>query len=168
MNSDKITKLYAALTNKERAALILNSLVECNEREVRRIDNSIPRKSYKSRDAEYSRWFDAMWDVCTFVAIEYWRLEACKQRDLARYMFFLRGEDRIKSEQAYQCFIKGHQHVLALNCALDMFCERHGISAAAVRRFGDIVIEAGGITDIKADDSLLPSYDEKLSGLLPI
>ena len=53
MTEDRITKLYASLTAKQRAALMFNHSVTGDELEVERIAHSVPLVNYRGRDPEH-------------------------------------------------------------------------------------------------------------------
>lgn len=167
MNLNRIARLYDALTNRERAALAFDSLVEGNEEELENIKASIPRQTITGPVLEYSKWFDAFWNVSSYVAIEYWRIKALTHQAFCGYYILSRRDEFEKSEIKFEEFISGHRSVLALNNALDLVCTKYGLNPEAVRKFvGMDANEKSLHGKLEADEEIVGIFRKKLSGVI--
>jgi len=133
---DRISRLYATLTNRERAILVFKHLVEGDKEEVRRIVGSVPMKSYRCADLEYERLYDGIWDMGKAYEAEYWFLEAMASRRMLGGLYLDKRGETEESEKAFQDFSEYAMEAQALDAALEDICEEQGLDVSVVRKFG--------------------------------
>ena len=134
MKTDRITKLYEDLTNKERAALCYRYQMDDNDVEVARIIATVPRKAYEGADEEFKGWLISFSVMANVWAINHWKLYS---RHLAATGGFVYHAGRNEFDQAWvwdQAFTYWETHLLALDRALEAVCERHGFDVDCARQ----------------------------------
>jgi hypothetical protein len=168
MNPDRVTKLYASLTNKERATLAFQYLTDRNTQEVEKVKASIPCKNYRCPDIEYEKWFDAIWDMSSLYAIEHWTLQARKYMAFFKSWMLRRKNDYVhEADEAFDEFILGDEYIRALDCALVSVCTEYGISVEAVKKLADTGTFPVRHPDLQPDEKKKAEFVEMLSRLLP-
>ena len=98
MKTDRITKLYEDLTNKERAALCYRYQMDDNDVEVARIIATVPRKAYEGADEEFKGWLISFSVMANVWAINHWKLYS---RHLAATGGFVYHAGRNEFDQAW-------------------------------------------------------------------
>ena len=134
MRTDRVTKMYDNLTNKERAALAFHYMTDMNETELARIEATVPRHAYRCVDLEYQSWLASFVHVACVWAIEYWQT---KVRKVAATGAGLHLAGRGEYEKADAWFDESNvwdSRLTALDRALEAMCEEHGVDADSVRR----------------------------------
>lgn len=132
MNQNRVTKMYDGLTNKERAALAFHYLTDANELELKRVEASVPVKLYRCPDLDYLDWLDSFFNMAALWAIEHWQMYS---RSLTALVALHINCDNLEKEKS---IIEVHaiweSRLLALDCALLVVCDEHGIDPNRVRR----------------------------------
>lgn len=72
MKTDAITKVYEAITDKQRAALYFQYVTNEDELEAARVLSAVPRRSYKMSNREFIKWHDGFSRVANVFAREHW------------------------------------------------------------------------------------------------
>lgn len=134
----RVNALYATLTNKERALLAFQSIMEGDKEEAQRIAASVPLKRYVCADVEYERWYDAIWALADAYAIEYWRLTTQTYRCAQQAQYLEARNDREGAERVSQGFVEAYESLSALNCALDAVCAKYGLDIERIKEVGRI------------------------------
>ena len=168
MKPNNVTKLYAVLTNKERAAVMFHHIVAKNRQEVARVKTSIPHQTFDGAHIEYTRWFDAIWDVASQFGMEHWRLKSIINQRFCQFLLFDLRQDDEYAENAFEKYISENQVLLALHRAMEVLCVKHGLNIAAIKEFIGMesehsIIEHG----LEPDTEMQARYIERLSRLLP-
>ena len=149
MKDDTITKLYAGLTDKERAALAFDYLIPGNDIEIQRIQSAMPDQHFSGLPREYRQTFDGFLHVALFYALEYWRQVAMANIYLAG-LNAMSGKiteatkhmpnDEISQNAQYQEFDamlklhSGHEvMLLSLEVSIDQISTDYGLNPASLR-----------------------------------
>lgn len=129
-------KVYAGLTNRERAAIAFKFMADANEVEVARVADAVPRKSYIALEFDFRDGVDRLILLASCWCAMHWRLRA----DLAETKWALLAAPNVdKSEWVLPLFDRAQKcetRLLALDRALEQVCAGHGIDAVAVRKVG--------------------------------
>jgi len=168
MKSDRITKMYEGLSNKELALLSFQYLSEMNELECERVAGAVPVKSYICREVEYRQWLDGFFNLSAQFGIEHWRT---KYRNLASTMalrFALEANDIDKINSMLDAHSLCETRLLALDHALVAVCDEHGIDANSVRRLAGVEPFAPMHADLKPDAAYQTEMQINLTRLLMI
>lgn len=72
MKTDTITKGYAAITDKQRAALYFYFVTKEDGLEAARVLSAVPRKAYRMSNLEFAKWHDGFSRVANVFAREHW------------------------------------------------------------------------------------------------
>jgi hypothetical protein len=167
MKSNGITKLYAELTNKERAAISFRYMAEGNEIEVDRIVASVPRFTYRCPDYEYRAWLYAFFSVWSIGAMEHWQ---CRSRAVAA-MCGAQIQLLQKQKGSVSKFIAAQQlwesRLLALDAALEAVCEEHGIDVDAMRGLTETEAYRPVSRDLTPDSEYQERTRDNIRMLLP-
>ena len=166
MKSNGITKLYAELTNKERAALSFRYMTEGNELEFDRILATVPRFTYRCHDFEYRNWLDAFFNVWHIWAIEHWQ---CRYRAVAA---MYGAQIRLRQERMGDVskYLDAHElwesRLLALDAALEAVCEEHGIDVDAMRGLTETEAYRPVFRDLKPDSEYQKRMQDDFRSLI--
>ena len=167
MKSNGITKLYAELTNKERAAISFRYMAEGNEMEFDRILASVPRFTYRCHDFEYRAWLEAFFNVWHIWAIEHWQ---CRCRAVAA-MCGTQIQLLQKQKGSVSKFIAAQElwesRLLALDGALEAVCEEHGIEVDAMRGLTETEAYRPVLRDLTPDSEYQERTQKNFRSLLP-
>lgn len=134
MKDDTITKLYAGLTDRERAALAFNYLTQENDMERKRIESAMPEQHFVGLPLEYRRTFSGILDIASLYGIEYWHLYSRSLEATVAMHIFEESNIMDKANSMHESQKIWKSRLLALDCALLAVCEAQGINADAVRR----------------------------------
>ena len=134
MKQCRITKLYEGLSNKELAALSFHYMAAANELEIERVSAAVPVKTYDCRDVEYQQWVNSFYSVATYWSIEYWKLQAGKLAAIVSLHITLGRGETEKVETIIEVHEGWESRLLALDRALLLVCDEHGIDPKAVRQ----------------------------------
>ena len=134
MKQDRIANLYEGLTNKELAALAFCYMTDTNELELERVAAAVPMKIYKCPDIEYQRWLNGFAAMAALWAIEYWQNYSRFLAALVALHLMIASKAWDRMQAMMDVPVKWESHLLALDRALLVICEEHGIDPDAVRR----------------------------------
>ena len=133
MTEDRITKLYASLTAKQRAALMFNHWAAKDDVEVARIARSVPVLNYRGRDPQYFCWFNDFSQMASAWALLHWRGRCATLTAMWAGFAFMRQDEYEQADESFAEASQGEARLLALDAALDSMCRDHGIDPNAVR-----------------------------------
>lgn len=168
MKPDRITKLYDALTNKERAILSFHHLGG-PDGEIQRILATVPRQAYEGPNHEYREWIHGITSLVSIWAIEHWQLRCAAVAAMSGASIARHAGDEARADKFNKQLWSLESYLLGLDRALEDVCNGHGIDAAAVRKQAD----TEPYRPIIESDKLIanPEYREelraRLSQLLP-
>lgn len=150
MKDDTITKLYAGMIDKERAALAFDYLMQGNDLELSRIGGAMPMQYFIGLPLEYRRILDNLTMVASLYAIEYWRnvamaniylagLNAMSHEAVAATKHMtdeeIANSDDWKTWDGLLERFTSHQvMLLSLEVAIDRLCHERGINPTAMRK----------------------------------
>lgn len=167
MKSDRVTKLYAHLSNKERAVLELSHFASGNELEADRVLSSVPRKTYDCIDFEFRNWRDGIFHMAAMWAVSYWKLYTkCVGASLVSHLALRNGDtERLQEVDAEreQYYIRLH----AVNAALDVVCREHGIDPDDMRKLTSTPQLAFSVPEILLDMEYQKEAEQYLRAFLP-
>ena len=137
MKNNTITKLYADLTYKEKAALTFKYFTEQNEVEIDRIQSSVLVQSYilKSLNFEFIEHRDALFNLAIIYGLEYWQKFSGLGWGFLGLRSALKNENSEESAFLLKVIQKTEGQLLALDAALEKVCEENAFDAAVVRKF---------------------------------
>lgn len=135
MRDDAITKMYAGLTDKERAALAFDYLMRADDVERKRIEAAMPEQYFIGLPLEYRRWTLNLQSLAMLYAIEYWRHVALAQMAMYGASTMLSDtDDPAQWKPMIKHFEEAEVKLLSLEAAFDDVCVEHGINPAAIRK----------------------------------
>jgi hypothetical protein len=159
---NRVSRLYAALTNKERAILVFNHVVTGDKEEVRRIVASVPMKNYRGPDLEYERFYNGIWDAARAYETESWYLAAMASRNLFSWFYFDKHGDAGRAENALQTFFEYSEKTQILEAALEALCDEQGFDLSVMRKFSNTDAEIR-FQSPELDQEAVEKYKAKLS-----
>lgn len=150
MRDDTITKMYAGLTNKERAALAFDYLMRADDVECKRIEAAMPEQYCIGAPLEYRRMLLGLTQISALYALEYWRNVAGANICLAGYLSLghkvlpetghltdtelLQHADYQRWRAIFKMFEQHEVMLLSIEAAIDELCAERGINPAAIRK----------------------------------
>lgn len=166
MSVDRIAKLYAGLTNKERAVLAFRHLVEQNATEVERIAATVPCATYTSLDTEYLQWLNGLAHLASAWGLEHWQLQTRRLAALcgAHCALEVAGEE-LASAMIWMGRLS-ESRLLALDLAIEEICKQHGVAVAAVRQWASAEPFSPHWADVVPDPDFLDQLRESFAALL--
>jgi len=162
MTEHRITKLYASLTAKQRAALMFNHSVAVDELEVERIAHSVPVVNYRGRDPEHFGWLSDISRMASAWATLHWRGRCATLTSMWAGHALMRQHAYEQADESFAEANQGEARLLALDAALDSVCREHGIDAKVVRNLAGTEVYRATRPGVAAD--LL--YVEQVRGWL--
>lgn len=135
MKTDAITKCYAGLSLKERAALTFRYCALENELEMSRITSTVPRVALTGPPPEYSRWFNALTRAACWWAIRHWEAEARAMAAIGGHQIAADSGDMDRAGKLLAALKKWESALLALDETLESVAAEYGFDAEAVRGF---------------------------------
>jgi predicted DsbA family dithiol-disulfide isomerase len=134
----RVSKLYEALSSKEKAAAVFSCLTRLDTTTADRIVATVPMKTYRTLDLDYGDRLSRLSDMATFWGMNYWRemARAFAAMGLMTHAW-LRGREDV-NEEVFETFEKAQSHVVALEAMLMDLCEENGIDPEAVRTLADV------------------------------
>jgi hypothetical protein len=152
MKTDRVTKMYDKLTNKERAVLAFRYMLDMNETEIERIEATVPHHTYRGMDLEYQSWRHVLVSLAFMWAIEYWQFYVRKVAAIAAALRIAgRGEPE-EEEARFDMVAHWSARLVALDRALDAVCEEHGFDAECIRKLAGAGTLPPLLDDIASDE----------------
>jgi hypothetical protein len=125
--------MYEALTMKECAALAFRYMVELNDLELERIEDTVPLVNYRLRNLEYLNWHDRFCGLAHWWTVNHWQLQWAVMAATVACLSARRKHDYQQADQYHARLEQAEWRLIALDCALDAICREHGLAAEAVR-----------------------------------
>ena len=155
--NDSLTKLYAGLTDKEKAVIAFTYRAQRNDLETARIESAMAEQSFIGLPYGYRRMTGNLQDLALVYATEYWRHVALCQAMMAGTMALIRDDDPEAYKPVAQRFKAAESALLAIEQAFDDVCLEHGLDQATMRTIsGERFYEIAN--DVKPNDVCLAGY----------
>lgn len=158
--TDPMMKLYAGLTDTERAKLAFSYLAKDNDLERARIASVMPEQYFVGLPDGYRRMAINLSNLTLMYAVAYWQ-------SVAQCLVLLAGVQAIFSDpdpEAYERTVKSFEAaeaaLLAIEAAFDSVCTEHGLDAAVMRGMAGKRFYTIATPGIKPDDVCLAGYRE--------
>ena len=164
--NDPLTKLYAGLTDEERAVLAFTYRAGHNDLEVARIESAMIDQTFSGAPYEYRRMTAGMYDMALLYAVEYWKQVALCLTMQAGTMALIHDPDPEAYLPLRKAFETAEGVLLAVEQAFADVCLEHRLDIAAMqfvsgKRFYEIATP-----DLKPDDACVAGYREVFEGAL--
>lgn len=163
MATDRIGKVYAGLTARERAALVFASLARCDKKEADRIQATVPFRTYRMQDEEYWERLRNLRDMAFLWGLEHWREMAKLTASFGLLIHVMHGDNEELADQALGTLQEAEGRLLALDAILQSVCEANGIDPETVRHFADV---RGPYTPMGLPDEIGPRSDGKFDATM--
>lgn len=133
MKADPITKCYAGLTLKERAALAFRYSAALDEQECMRIASTVPRVTLTGAALEYSQWFEILTRMALWWGVEHWQYKARAMAAMGAHQITSDAGKKTEAGAFLEAVRCWESRLLALDVALDAAAAEHGFDAEGVR-----------------------------------
>lgn len=137
MKTDAVTRAYAGLSNKERAGLAFIHICRCDELELTRILDSLPRATYSGLPPEYLKHFGRLFTVASWWAIKYWQIFARLQAGRGGWLYMEKCGNMEAASQFLQTAKTWESLLMALETALDEVGAEYGLDPEAVHNLAE-------------------------------
>ena len=131
--NDPLTKLYAGLTDKERAVIAFTYRAGHNDLETARIESAMSQQYFTGLPREYRRMTASLQSLALLYGIEHWRRVALCLTMMAGTMAVIHDEDPTAYLPLKKSFECAEEALKALEVALDDVCLSHGLDSVQVR-----------------------------------
>ena len=131
--TDPMIKLYAGLTDKEKAVLAFTYRAQHNYLEVARIESAMAEQSFIGLPYDYRLLTCNLQSLALQYGVEHWRRVALCQAMMAGMMALIHDEDPTAYLPLKKSFECAEEALKALEAALDAVCLSHGLDSGQVR-----------------------------------
>jgi hypothetical protein len=139
MNTDRIGKMYQDLTCKEKAALAFTYMVSGDSVEVDRVEATVPARTYRMLDLEYSGRLDRLTTLAFVWGFWHWQeLAVCEMFRAEMFRHAQRPNSAKAMEEAITALQRAESHLVALDEILQTVCDVNGLAAQAVRAIANV------------------------------
>jgi hypothetical protein len=132
-NDHRVSKLYDSLTSSEKAAAVFACLMRFDTTTADRIIATVPTKTYRTLDLDYSDRLSRLGDMASFWGLNHWREMTRMTAALALVNHAWQAENNDLGEQAFEGFQNAQSHLVALDAMLADICNENGVDPEAVR-----------------------------------
>ncbi|WP_283744277.1 hypothetical protein [Sideroxydans sp. CL21] len=165
MKTDAITKSYAALTNKQRAALFFRYTTDADELEAMRVLSSVPKKSYSMNDVEFLKWAEGLSTLASVFAHEHWiarhwmvasalRMEALISKHPEK---FRELDDALREVQHWQ------QYLLSMDVALKGAAKQHGFDLLSIYQRARAMPYSNRVEEVTTDPEMVATWTDNFN-----
>jgi hypothetical protein len=158
----RVSKLYDALTSKEKGAAVFACLMRFDTTTADRIIATVPTKTYRTLDLDYSDRLSRLGDLGSFWGLHHWREMTVMTSALSLVSHAWQTENDDLGTQAFEGFQKAQAHLVALDAILEDICNENGIDPEAVRMMAGVPDTFTPIGEPPAD----PEFDSEFRGIL--
>ena len=131
--NDPLTKLYAGLTDKEKAVIAFTYRTQHNHLEVARIESAMAEQTFIGLPYGYRRMTSKLQGLALLYGIEHWRRVALCLTMQAGTMALIHDEDPTAYLPLKKSFEGAEEALKALEAAFDTVCLEHGLDSGQVR-----------------------------------
>lgn len=140
--NDPTTKMYSQLTPAELAPLAVKYMVAGDDRELAKIKNACPLKTYTMQDSAYTDRIESFLRMANAWGLLYWQYQHERMRAaLCMSIALSKGTETEEAEQEMEgrrfTLNFAESCLLAIDIALDEVCAAHGFDAADARKIVD-------------------------------
>ena len=181
IRADRIKKAYAGMKPEELAAIGFQFLCDANETELNVVRGAVPWRSYKALDYDFRCRFDALFNLGSYWAIQYWKTQAQLMACLGQSTKNLRDDNIDAAERALDAVRTHRRQLVTLVRAMETVAAEFGLEPGVFWRFADATPPADGYfegTEVDAEwldevtsflraivsEDASPSVVEKLKG----
>jgi hypothetical protein len=162
MKTDAITKSYAALTNKQRAALFFQYTTQADELEVMRVLSTVPKKTYTLNDVEFLQWTEGLSTLASCFAQEHWIARHWMVASAFRMSEFISKhpekfrelDDALREVQYWQ------QYLLSMDVALKAAAKQHGFDLLSIYQRARTTPYSTKVGEASADPEIVATWTE--------
>lgn len=160
--TDPLIKLYAGLTDQERAVLSYRYMMKGDDGDLerKRIESVMPEQYFVGLPMEFRRTEYNLQGLAMIYAVTYWQQVARCLAMAAGTMANLSDPD----PEAYKPLKQRHKAaeaaLMAIERAFDSVCEAHSLDAAVMRVMAGEQFYEIATPDLKPDDARLAGYRE--------
>lgn len=147
MKTKDFKNIYRNLRPEEQAKMTFKSLTNDDTKSAMQIRDSVKRYDYNGIDINYRTTLNGIYDVCSLLAIEFWKTHSLYMSSL-----FVRANYRVndtRSDDAIKSDMENTFHfarkLMAIGCVLKSVCESQSIDI-------DTVLKATGAKDFGGVD----------------
>jgi hypothetical protein len=158
----RVSKLYDALTSKEKGAAVFACLMRFDTATADRIVATVPSKVYRTQDLEFSDRLRHLGDMATFWGLHHWREMTAMTAALALVDHAWQTENNDLGEQYFEGFQNAQSHLVALDAMLENICAENGVDPEAVRMMAGVPDTFTPIGEPPPD----PDFDSEFRGIL--
>ena len=166
--TDPLIKLYAGLTDRERAVMSFRYLMQGDngDLERKRIESVMPEQYFVGLPLEFRRTEYNLQGLAHLYAITYWKQVAQCLTFAAGTSAMLYDPDPEAYKPVMQRFEDAEAALLAIEQAFDDTCLEHGLDAAVMRSMAGKKFYTVSMPDLKPDDVCLTGYREIFAAIM--
>ena len=158
----RVSKLYDALSSREKAAAVFACLMRFDTTTADRIIATVPTRTYRTPDLDYSDRLSRLGDMSSFWGLNHWREMTVMTAAAALMCRAWQTENDDLGEQTFEGFQKAQAHLVALDAMLEDICDENGLDQEAVRMMAGVPETYTPIGDPPPD----PEFDAEFRGIL--
>jgi hypothetical protein len=158
----RVSKLYDALTSKEKGAAVFACLMRFDTATADRIIATVPVRTYRTLDLDYSDRLSRLGDMATFWGLHHWREMTRMTASMSLVNQAWQTENNDLGEQAFEGFQNAQSHLVALDAMLNDICTENGVDPEAVRMMAGVPDVYTPIGEPPPD----PDFDSEFRGIL--
>ncbi len=132
MKTEGLEQLYHHLTPSELARMAFNTNSP-GSADLARIIAAVPRRQYLDLDAEYRAWSQSLYSAALIWTILHCRVHFCVMAASAGFSNAIHEGEVAVSKTMFDELWDWESRLLAVDCALDDFCNAHGLNPETVR-----------------------------------
>ena len=166
--TDPLIKLYAGLTDRERAVMSFRYLTQGDngDLERKRIESVMPEQYFVGLPLEFRRTEYNLQGLAQLYAVTYWKQVSLCQAFLAGTMALIHDDDEVEYKPMMQRFEAAEAALMAIEQAFDDVCLEHGLDKDVMRFMAGTQFYNLAMPDLKPDDVCLKGYREIFASTL--
>jgi len=150
------------LTSKEKGAAVFACLMRFDTATADRIVATVPTKTYRTLDLDYSDRLSRLGDLGSFWGLHHWREMTAMTSAMSLVTHAWHAENDDLGAQAFEGFQKAQSHLVALDAMLEDICAENGVDPEAVRMMAGVKETFSPIGEPPPD----PEFDAEFRGIL--
>lgn len=166
MKQDAISKIYAGLTDKERAVLAFTYTMKHDEVELARIASSMQKQHFTGLPMEYRGMIYKQMKMAMMYAIVYWQTVARIQTSCAGALVKLQTDDTDAWQLMFEQLVKHEAELLSIEIAFDETCADHGLDPKTMRYMAGNQFYKVSALSLPPDGAYLEDMREMFAGMM--